>query len=338
MKIGNARWELDREEYSASAGIEGTGGEAAVDRSENAPVDRSLMPIGIAVARLQAEFADVSHSSLRFLEREGLLTSTRTQGGHRLYSQDDLDRVTLIKTWQQQGSSLEEIARRLSFRETLIDPRVLSERFLSLIEAREIEAAQRLILDADRGGIEPETIFLEVLTPALHAVGDHWAAGDLQVHEEKAISEMCREVVAELTLRHSPDFPTGPLLIAACVQGERHEIGLRMVYGLLRQQGYRVRYLGQDVATEFLIDAVRTNSPVALLLTATLEESLAGCADLMDRLQRIQGDGAPVSVLIGGRLAEQHSEQLKALGMHPIHESQMPRRLPEILERAADRG
>jgi methanogenic corrinoid protein MtbC1 len=324
---------MDREEYSASAGIEGTGREAAVKSFENAPVDRSLMPIGVAVAQLQAEFPEVSHSSLRFLEREGLLKATRTPGGHRLYSQADLDRVTLIKTWQQQGSSLEEIARRLSFRETLIDPRILSERFLSLIEAREIEAAQRLILDADRGGIEPETIFLEVLTPALHAVGDQWAAGALHVHEEKAISEMCREVVAELTLRHSPDFPTGPLLIAACVQGERHEIGLRMVYGLLRQQGYRVRYLGQDVATEFLIEAVQTNSPVALLLTATMEESLAGCAALMDELHQMQKGGASVSVLIGGWLAEQHSEQLSALGMHPTHELQMARRLPEILER-----
>jgi methanogenic corrinoid protein MtbC1 len=306
---------------------------AVVDRSKNAPVDRSLMPIGVAVARLRAEFPDVSHSSLRFLEREGLLTSTRTQGGHRLFSQADLDRIALIKTWQQQGSSLEEVARRMSFRETLIDPRNLSERFLSLIEARKLETAQQLILEADRGGIEAETIFLEVLTPALHSVGDHWAAGDLQVHEEKAISEMCREVVAELTLRHSPEYPAGPLLIAACVQGERHEIGLRMVYGLLRQQGYRVRYLGQDVATEFLIEAVQTNSPAALLLTATMEESLVGCADLMAGLQEIE-EGAPVSVLIGGRLAEQHSEQLSALGMHPTHESQMARILPEILEHA----
>jgi methanogenic corrinoid protein MtbC1 len=290
------------------------------------------MPIGVAVAKLRADFPDVSHSSLRFLEREGLLTATRTQGGHRLFSQADLDRVTLIKTWQQQGSSLEEIARRLSFRESLIDPRHLSERFLSLIEAGELEAAQQLILEADRGGIEPDTIFLEVLTPALHSVGDHWAAGDLLVHEEKAISEMCREVVAELTLRHSPDYPAGPLLIAACVQGERHEIGLRMVYGLLRQQGYRVRYLGQDVATEFLLEAVRTNSPVALLLTATMEESLGGCTELMAGLHQMQGDGIPVSVLIGGWLAEQHSDQLIALGMHPIHELQMARRLPEILE------
>ncbi len=302
-----------------------------MNESENTRASQLLMPIGVAVARLRAEFPEVSHSSLRFLEREGLLTSTRTEGGHRLYSQADLDRVILIKRWQQEGNSLEDIAGRLSFRESLIDPRDLSERFFSLVEAGQLEGAQRLLLEADRGGIEPETIFFEVLTPALHWVGDHWAAGDLAVHEEKAISEMCREVVAEITLRHSPDYPAGPLLIAACVQGERHEIGLRMVYGLLRQQGYRVRYLGQDVDTEFLIDAVQTSSPAALLLTATMEESLAGCEALMTEMNQMQEAGTPVPVLIGGWLAEQRSEQLSALGMHPARESQMARMLPAFL-------
>jgi methanogenic corrinoid protein MtbC1 len=304
-----------------------------MQESQDKQGDQLLMPIGIAVARLRTQFPDVSHSSLRFLEREGLLTSTRTQGGHRLYSQADLDRVILIKRWQQQGSSLDDIATRLSFRESLIDMRDLSERFISLVEAGELDDAQRLALEADRGGIEPETIFFEVLTPALHAVGDRWAAGTLQVHEEKAISEMCRELVAELTLRHSPEFPTGPLLIAACVPGERHEIGLRMVYGLLRQQGYRVRYLGQDVATEFLVEAVQTNAPAALLLTATMEESLVGCASLMDQLHQLPSYDASLPVLIGGELVERHSDQLTELGMYPIHESQMARRLPELLDR-----
>jgi methanogenic corrinoid protein MtbC1 len=241
----------------------------------------------------------------------------------------------MIKTWQQQGSSLEEVAARLSIRDKFVDPGKLSERFLSLVEAGEIEAAQRLLLEADRGGIDSETIFLKVLTPALHVIGDHWAAGELKVHEEKAISEMCREVITELTLRHSPDSPTGPLLIAACVQGERHEIGLRMVYGLLRQQGYRVQYLGQDVANEFLIEAVQTNAPVALLLTATLEESLTSCAALMAGLQRLEGP--PVSVLIGGWLAEHHVEELSALGMVPTQELQMARTLTELLETSGDR-
>ena len=44
-----------------------------------------LVSIGSVVSELQRSYPDVSHSSLRFLEREGLIASIRTPGGHRLY-------------------------------------------------------------------------------------------------------------------------------------------------------------------------------------------------------------------------------------------------------------
>ena len=58
------------------------------------------MSIGEAVATLRLRYPSVTHSSLRFLEREGLVKSSRTGGGHRLYAPADLERVLLIKGWQ----------------------------------------------------------------------------------------------------------------------------------------------------------------------------------------------------------------------------------------------
>ncbi len=59
-------------------------------------------PISEAVALLQSEFPDLTLSSLRFLEREGLLRPQRTQGRHRLYSVQDIARIRLIKRLQAQ--------------------------------------------------------------------------------------------------------------------------------------------------------------------------------------------------------------------------------------------
>ncbi|OGO29038.1 MAG: hypothetical protein A2W33_00560 [Chloroflexi bacterium RBG_16_52_11] len=58
--------------------------------------------IGETLAQLQAEFPDLTLSSLRFLEKEGLLQPQRTQGGHRLYSEEDIARIRLIKRLQSQ--------------------------------------------------------------------------------------------------------------------------------------------------------------------------------------------------------------------------------------------
>ena len=39
------------------------------------------------------EFPDISISKIRYLEDEGLLTPRRTQGGYRLFSESDLERL-----------------------------------------------------------------------------------------------------------------------------------------------------------------------------------------------------------------------------------------------------
>lgn len=64
--------------------------------------EERLYNIGGVVTLLQREFPDLSISSLRFLEKEGLLSPQRTPGGHRLYSDGDIARIRLIKRLQSQ--------------------------------------------------------------------------------------------------------------------------------------------------------------------------------------------------------------------------------------------
>src|SRR5688572_29613145 len=97
--------------------------------------DNSLLSIGQAVKLLSREFPDVTASSLRFLEREGLLTPLRRDGGHRLYSPDDMLRVRRIKQLQAERISIKEIRERL-------------ERSLSLADLdRVVEQTTRHLLD-----------------------------------------------------------------------------------------------------------------------------------------------------------------------------------------------
>ncbi|MHB8855805.1 MAG: MerR family transcriptional regulator [Bellilinea sp.] len=76
-------------------------------------VQGQLYTIGQIVEQLQSEFPDLSPSSLRFLEKEGLLAPQRTPGGHRLYSDEDLNRIRLIKRLQSQRYYPLEIIRHM---------------------------------------------------------------------------------------------------------------------------------------------------------------------------------------------------------------------------------
>ncbi len=61
-----------------------------------------------------SERTGVSHSALRFYEAEGLIHSTRSDGGQRRYTHDTLRRVSFLRVAQQVGLSLEEIGAALA--------------------------------------------------------------------------------------------------------------------------------------------------------------------------------------------------------------------------------
>ena len=60
-----------------------------------------LQTIGAVCRRLKAEFPDISISKIRYLEDQGLLTPRRTQGGYRMFGEDDVDRLETILRLQR---------------------------------------------------------------------------------------------------------------------------------------------------------------------------------------------------------------------------------------------
>src|SRR5205823_5406649 len=64
-----------------------------------------------------ARMAGVSPDTLRHYERKGLLSPGRSASGYREYSDQDLERVRMIRRALAVGFSLDELARMLEVRE-----------------------------------------------------------------------------------------------------------------------------------------------------------------------------------------------------------------------------
>jgi DNA-binding transcriptional MerR regulator len=74
-----------------------------------------LLRIGAVCARLRDEFPDISISKIRYLEDQGLLTPQRTQGGYRLFGEDDVDRLrTILRLQREEFLPLRVIRQELS--------------------------------------------------------------------------------------------------------------------------------------------------------------------------------------------------------------------------------
>jgi DNA-binding transcriptional MerR regulator len=60
-----------------------------------------LLTIGTVCGMLKEEFPDISISKIRYLEDQGLLAPRRTQGGYRLFGEDDVERLETILRLQR---------------------------------------------------------------------------------------------------------------------------------------------------------------------------------------------------------------------------------------------
>jgi len=275
-----------------------------------------LHTIGDVVASLSPDYPAISHSSLRFLEREGLVVPSRTPGGHRLYSDQDVARIRQIKQWQAERVTLQEIRNRLDRRGRLDEINALIPQFLNSALAGEGDQASALVLSADTIGVPLATLLEEVLRPALVAVGDGWAAGTISVAQEKEISEIVRGILAELSLRHraGTGADTARIAVAASVEGERHDLGLRMISALLMSLGWTVHFLGADVATVFLIDAVARRSPSVVLLSVSLSEHLDSVKASISAIRDQAATFPAPRILVGGEAARLHHDEIVASG------------------------
>ena len=73
------------------------------------------LTIGAVCRRLKADFPDISISKIRYLEDQGLLSPRRTQGGYRLFTEDDVDRLeTILKLQRDEFLPLRVIRQELA--------------------------------------------------------------------------------------------------------------------------------------------------------------------------------------------------------------------------------
>ena len=76
---------------------------------------RRLLTIGTVCGMLKQEFPDISISKIRYLEDQGLLAPRRTEGGYRLFTVDDVERLeTILRLQRDEFLPLRVIRQELS--------------------------------------------------------------------------------------------------------------------------------------------------------------------------------------------------------------------------------
>jgi DNA-binding transcriptional MerR regulator len=276
--------------------------------------DSGLLRIGELSRR-----SGVSPELLRAWERRyQLLRPTRSPGGLRLYSLDDLDRVRAMQHHLSRGLAAAEAAA-LTVEQPISPPDVGT----SIVEAkRELcdalaafdEPRAQAIIDSLLATATIDTVLASVVVPYLHELGDRWEQGDASVAEEHFASSVLRGRL--LGLARGWGRGLGPRVVLACAPGEQHDLGL-LAFGLaLRARGWRIVYLGTDTPLTSAADAAHASDAVFVVVSAVSAERFHAHRDELRQLAQQQrlflaGSGAhdveigaDVETLTGGPVDE----------------------------------
>ena len=108
-----------------------------------------LLTIGTVCGMLKEEFPDISISKIRYLEDQGLLAPRRTQGGYRLFSDEDVERLETILRLQR-----DEFLPLRVIRQELASPAAKERRRKRPVGLTEAEEQIDLAELCDRAGID----------------------------------------------------------------------------------------------------------------------------------------------------------------------------------------
>jgi DNA-binding transcriptional MerR regulator len=167
------------------------------------PSAQRLHTIGAVCRRLKADFPDISISKIRYLEDQGLLRLRRTQGGYRLFSEDDVERLRRILELQR-----DEFLPLRVIREELSSPAAKERRRRRPASLAEREDEVSLEELAARAGIDGDLVReLEefgLLAPRLEAGERRYPESDVD------IAAACGRLAAYgISARHLRSFRTG---------------------------------------------------------------------------------------------------------------------------------
>lgn len=233
----------------------------------------------------------VSPELLRAWERRyGLLRPTRSAGGLRLYSLEDLERVRLMRQHIDGGLAAAEAASLVTRAplgrsgETAVQsPPDAHEELAAALDAFDEPAAQAVI-DRQLATRTLDAFLSEVVLPYLRDLGERWERGKASVAQEHFASNVLRGRL--LGLARGWGLGLGPLALLACLPGEQHELGL-VAFGLaLRARGWRIGYLGGDAPLETVAKTARDLRPDLVVLSAVSDELVRDAADDLRSLAR----------------------------------------------------
>lgn len=278
--------------------------------------------------RVVAKRTGITLHVLRAWERRyRVVEPGRTNGGQRLYSDADIERLKLLRDAVASGRAISQVARlsdgelaelvaqdRASGVAVAVAAEPATETELGRYLNACLQAAERMDDDALHRvllralvSLRPLDFIDGLVEPLLFEVGERWHQGHLRPSHEHAVSIAVRRVLTFLLSAYEPKAGA-PTLVTTTLTGDPHEFGAMLASVLAGEAGWRVLYLGASLPAEEIARAAAVSGASAVAVSAIDDR---GPEVLVRELERLRSElPQRVRLMAGGRAVERHAEAL----------------------------
>ena len=131
----------------------------------------------------------------------------------------------------------------------------------------------RIVADGAPAG----DVYVHLLAPAMHRIGEEWAAGRISIAEEHRASAIVHTLLARLGELFRRRGPKAGTAVTLTPPGDRHALGVAMAADFLRGARFEVHHLGADVPladVRTFLEAVPCDLVVVSITFATVEPAV----------------------------------------------------------------
>lgn len=179
------------------------------------------------------------------------------------------------------------------------------QRFTAALSRGDSESASQIIEDLLKTETSLPEIYLEIIGPALVSIGDCWRTGEIGVGDEHLATQIVMRQMDRLRSLFIAPGPRAPYrVLVACIEGEQHSVGARMIADLCLLKGWSVDFLGANTPSHAVVEMAKRRHANLIALSLTVREGMRHVRDLLSEVATLSP--AP-NVVLGGQLFSSQS-------------------------------
>lgn len=175
----------------------------------------------------------------------------------------------------------------------------LASEYLRALLAADRNRAITLVMQEVAKGTPLRDIYLHVFQSCQHEVGRLWHKRQITVAQEHYCTAATQLAMSQLYPHLCAQERNGKRLVSISVNGELHELGLRVVNDLFEADGWDTVYLGANVPPESAVKAIEEHRPHIILISATMTFHVPAVERLIRQIRASEA-AASSRILVGG--------------------------------------